>query len=451
MFAIVDIETTGSHPDQAGITEIAIILHDGRQVEQSYETLINPGFVIPPYIVHLTGITNEMVAMAPGFEEKAGYLFDLLEQRVFVAHNVNFDFSFIKYYFQRFGYYWQPKKLCTLRLSKKVFPGLPKYGLGSLCRHFNFENPARHRAGGDALVTARLFERILQSGGENIIKEALKKSSHDQLLPPHLPSGQVKALPMKPGVYYFRDGKDNVIYVGKAKNIRQRVLSHFTGLQTGRKRQGFLREIFSVSFKECPTELTSLLLESIEIKRLWPKYNKSQKHFVNMYGIYTYEDARGLIRLGIDRKRKNGRPVVTYRLLTDAYRNMWRIVRQYELIPALCFLEKDTNNDITSVEPIVYNKRVQDAIQGLQYHAGTYIILEKLSSGNCYCCILVEKGVFYGFGLVPHSCALTELDEIKKFLTVYPQNEVILSMLENHRLKFQNQVIDLQLEPGITT
>ena len=134
MYAIVDIETTGGYASAHGITEIAVYVHDGERIVQHFETLVNPNQSIPRYIQALTGISDEMVATAPQFDEVAEVLYELLNDKIFIAHNVNFDYSFIKYHLREAGYEWTPKKLCTLKLSRKAFPGLPKYGLGHICR-----------------------------------------------------------------------------------------------------------------------------------------------------------------------------------------------------------------------------------------------------------------------------------------------------------------------------
>lgn len=444
MYAIVDIETTGSYPAASGILEIAIVLHNGTEQECFYQTLINPKETIPSFIVQLTGINNAMVATAPVFADVAEHIYNLLQHRIFVAHNVNFDYSFIKHYLQEQGYYWQPKKLCTLRLSRKVFPGLPKYGLGALTKNFDIENEARHRAGGDAKATAKLLEIIIQSGGEKQIKEFLKKNDHDQLLPPNLPSEQVKALSTKPGVYYFKDKKDKIIYVGKAKNIKKRVLSHFMGLNTGKKRQELLRNIYSISCQICPTEFTALILESVEIKKYWPLHNKSQKHYSNLYGIYAYEDAKSVLRLGIDRKRKNSTPLATYTLLTDAHRHLWQLVRQYDLHPLLCFLEKNKGAYPAQLDVQAYNEKVKMAMIALAQEAGSYLIIEDSVIGKNKACILVENGIFYGFGVVPKNLPLTHIKKIKPHLTPYPDNEVIRSLLHSYKLKNTAQVIVME-------
>lgn len=174
-YAIVDIETTGGQATSSGITEIAIILHDGNEVMSEYHSVINPLRYIPAYITSLTGITNEMVLDAPAFEEVAAEVYEILKEAVFVAHNVHFDYSFINYNLQQAGYDLKVDKLCTVRLSRKIFPGLASYSLGNLCRSLDIDIMQRHRARGDARATCVLFEKMLQCDRENHIQQQLKK------------------------------------------------------------------------------------------------------------------------------------------------------------------------------------------------------------------------------------------------------------------------------------
>src|ERR1700753_3545352 len=163
MYAIVDIETTGGHASANGITEIAICIHNGKKVIERYSTLVNPKREIPIYISALTGITNEMVAGAPPFEDVAADIYHMLHGKIFIAHNVNFDYSFVRYHLAQAGYELQSNKLCTVRLGRKILPGLPSYSLGKLCHHLGIENESRHRAMGDADATAKLFSILLES------------------------------------------------------------------------------------------------------------------------------------------------------------------------------------------------------------------------------------------------------------------------------------------------
>ena len=229
MYAIVDIETTGGYAANHRITEIAIYHHDGMQVTDTFHTLINPGRNIPYYITGLTGITSEMVFSAPTFESVAKDVFAKLDGKVFVAHNAHFDYSFLKKEFESVGISWQAKKLCTVRLSRKIIPGLRSYSLGSLAESLGIAISNRHRAGGDAAATVRIFDQLLQRDREGNILKALKRNSGETILPPNLPKEQFDKLPAKCGVYYFHDAHGKVIYVGKAINIKKRIAGHFTG------------------------------------------------------------------------------------------------------------------------------------------------------------------------------------------------------------------------------
>src|SRR5690606_38685467 len=161
LYAIVDIETTGGHAAANGITEIAIAIHDGKQVIQFYETLINPLKPIPFFIQNLTGIDDNMVAQAPLFSEKAKEIYTLLEGKIFIAHNVNFDYSFVKHHLEKAGYHWNAKKLCSVRMARKILPGMKSYSLGKLCHQLKIAHNNRHRAGGDTLATAALFSLLM--------------------------------------------------------------------------------------------------------------------------------------------------------------------------------------------------------------------------------------------------------------------------------------------------
>lgn len=221
MYAIVDIETTGGYASANGITEISIQIFDGEKVIEQFETLINPNQTIPKYIQAFTGITNEMVQEAPVFEEVAEKIHTILQGNIFVAHNVNFDYSFIKSHLEFYGYTLNAKKLCSLRLARQIFPGFASYSLGNLCHSLEIEIKNRHRAGGDASATVLLFQKLLANDTKNIITASLHRHSKEQVLPPNVPQKHFTQLPATPGVYYFHDNKDKVIYVGKAKNIKR--------------------------------------------------------------------------------------------------------------------------------------------------------------------------------------------------------------------------------------
>jgi len=432
MYAIVDIETTGGHASANGITEVAICIHDGKKITQRFSTLVNPGRDIPIFIRALTGITNEMVQDAPLFEDVAADIYHLLHGKIFVAHNVNFDFSFIRYHLALAGYDLQCSKLCTVRLGRKIMPGMPSYSLGKLCRHLGIDNESRHRAAGDAEATAQLFSLLLQNDTSNHIKEALKQRSREQVLPANLPKKDIDQLPFSPGVYYFHDQKGKVIYVGKARNIKKRVCSHFSGNNPGLQRQEFLRNIYHVSYQDCGTELIAFVLEAVEIKRLWPKYNRSLKRFEHAYGLYAFEDQSGYLRLAVDKRRKLTNPLYTCNSLLDGRSLLLRLIDDFELCPKFCFIQ--TNNGpctganeqcaCTGHETIEdYNKKVNQAIDELKQALPTFAIRDEGRKNDEHSCILVEKGQFYGMGYISHYFNADNLEQLKNFLTPYPSNK----------------------------
>jgi len=428
LYAIVDIETTGGHAAANGITEISVFVHDGIRVVKHFETLINPQQNIPRYITALTGIDNEMVSNAPAFDEIADTLFDILNENIFVAHNVNFDYSFIKHQFKNSGYDLTAKKLCTVRLGRKIFPGLPSYSLGNLCRSLKINIENRHRAGGDAKATVTLFEHYLAHNGETFINEMLKKSSKEQWLPLHLDKKAIDTLPAKPGVYYFHNSKDKIVYVGKAINIKKRVSSHFTHNDPDKKRQNFLRNIHRVSFRECANELEALVLESTEIKRIWPLYNRSQKQPLQKYALYSFEDARGYMRLAIDKKKKNIASLYVFNLLHEGLVLLKNMADEFELNHKLCFLDKTPfeQHDYEFLEePKIYNGKIKRALEALNEKLPTFVVMDDGISEEENLCLLIERGSFWGMGYIPKKLKPTSSIQLKDYLNPYADNDYI--------------------------
>ncbi|MEP7109290.1 MAG: exonuclease domain-containing protein [Ferruginibacter sp.] len=428
MYAIVDIETTGGYASAHGITEIAIYIHDGKEIVKHFETLINPQQNIPRYITSLTGIDNSMVASAPAFGEIAELVFDLLNDKIFIAHNVNFDYSFIKHHLKAAGFDLTAKKLCTVRLGRKVFPGLPSYSLGNLCRSLELHIDNRHRAGGDAKATVKLFEHYLAKGADTHIEQMLRKTSAEQWLPLHLTKADILQLPSGPGVYYFRDIKDKIIYVGKAVNIKKRVSSHFTHNNPDRKRQNFLRTICKINYKECSTELEAIVLESTEIRRLWPKYNYSQKQPAQRFALYMFEDNRGYLRLAIDKKKKNLPHLYSFNLFHEGLVMLKKMVEEFGLNEKLCFIDKTPfkENDYTFLEaPPTYNEKIKNAIKALEEQLPTFAVMDNGLTKEEKLCLLIDRGSFWGMGYLPSSMEVTRSTDLKNLLVHYADNDTI--------------------------
>jgi DNA polymerase III subunit epsilon len=451
MYAIVDIETTGAFAASNSITEISILVFDGNQVVEKFETLVNPCQPIPRYIQAFTGITNEMVQYAPRFCDVAQNVYSILHNKIFVAHNVNFDYSFLKNHLASEGYNLQTKKLCTVRLSRKIFPGFSSYSLGKLCNALSIDIIDRHRAGGDALATVQVFEKLMQHDKDEFIIKSLQRNSKEQCLPPNVPKDHFEKLPFSPGIYYFHDQKGKVIYVGKAKNLRERVNSHFSNNSESRQKQNFLRHIFSISYEPCATELMASILESTEIKRLWPIFNYSQKRWEDEFGIFMYEDQNSYLRLAIEKNKKLIKPVYTFHLIVEGHTILRKLIERYNLCPKLCFLQTDastcegmkTHTCLGACEQIEsassYNQRVHQAIESLSTQP-SYAIVDKGLKEEEISCILVMKGKLYGMGYIPRDVQVMQPEAIKDFVQPYKENSVIRNLLYGYTVKNPSKV-----------
>lgn len=452
MYAIVDIETTGGNAVSGRITEVAVFVHDGTKVIEKFETLVNPGRVIPRYITALTGISHDMVAGAPSFEEIAEKLHSLLEGKVFIAHNVNFDFSFLKNEFEMAGKPFTNKRLCTVRLSKKIIPGLPTYSLGRLCDQVGIDIENRHRAGGDAAATVKLFEMLLARDKDNFIGVSLKKNSREAVLPPHLPKEDFESLPNKPGVYYFHDQKGRVIYVGKAVDLKKRVAGHFTGNSETRRKDNMISSIYRISYQLCGNDLLALLYEAYEIKRLWPEYNSAQKRVSKEYGIYQYEDQNGYMRLGVNQVRKMQQPLKSFRLVSEARMFIESKAEEYKLCPRLAGLH--ITNDacfdyphkcdgacVKKVSKAKYNRRFKKALASLDADAFTFAVVGEGRGEHERSVVLVEKGMYRGFGYIEKEKQLTDLEAIKENLGFYTDGIDAVKLIDSYLVNANDEVV----------
>lgn len=447
-YAIVDIETTGGNAGGSRITEIAIIIHDGTDVIDRFETLVNPQKDIPIPIFALTGINNEMVRDAPIFDDISEKVLEMLTGRIFVAHNVNFDYSFVRHQLEESGFKWTARKLCTVRAARKIKPGLGSYSLGNLCRSLDIPVLNRHRAGGDADATSILFSRLLQWDTEGEIDRMVKKTAQDQRLPPNLPPQDFEALPEKPGVYYFYNEAKKVVYVGKAVNLKKRVASHFSGHKITPQRQHFLRDIHGISFEVCATELMALLLECTEIKKLWPVHNKALKRFEAKFGLYEYEARSGYRYLAVGRLTKFQVGIQVFNNLNDGINLLRGLSQQFEIDYRFCKYcvagEKETVHkyDLTNLPDVeVHNEQVQNAIDFVMENRPSFALIDKGRTADERSCIWVEKGHFYGMGYISTDIGIEEPSEIKTYVTPYRSNDYIMQLVYGYAARYPGKVL----------
>ena len=282
MYAILDIETTGGNYDEEGITEIAIFRYDGDKVTDQFSSLINPQRAIQPFVVKLTGINKKMLQNAPKFFEVAKRIVEITENCVLVAHNAAFDYRILQTEFRRLGFPFKRKTLCTVNLSQALLPEQPSFNLGKLIRNLGIPFADQHRAHGDAKVTLKLFELLIEKDSQKqILKEYILSLNPNKAPTKYLTI--IDKLPSEMGVYYIHNAKNEIIYIGKSNNIKKRVLSHLTGVQ--KKALAIQKDVNHVTYALTGGELVTLLKEQNEIKVNTPVFNRAMKFRLFPMGI----------------------------------------------------------------------------------------------------------------------------------------------------------------------
>ncbi len=461
-YAIIDIETTGGTVRRDRITEIACVLHDGEKEIARFESLINPERQIPYNIIQITGITNEMVEHAPKFYEVAKQIVEITEGAIFVAHNVRFDYGFIKEEFSRLGYTFTKRQLCTVRLSRKAFPGLGSYSLGNLIKHFNIVVTQRHRAMADVEATVDVFERVLaQDADQEQITLLVNKGIKEAKLPQGINIDQLHELPEVAGVYYFHDFEGKVVYIGKSINIQKRVMSHFS--KNTRKAEKLVQYVADISHEVTGSELVALLLESFEIKEQHPHINRAQRAKSFPYVIYAYEDENGYRRLDVRKsslkEQKTMRVLHAYPSLGAAKSAVAGMVENYELCKLLCNLEtiskpcfnyhiqKCKGACIGEENADHYNERVEEAAGNLgKEFPEDFIIIDTGKTDKECSVILVEDGIYRGFGFMDREDLTGDVEQLKDCIKYYPHNPEVARIIRHYVLKENmEKLIDLSL------
>ena len=480
LYAIIDLETTGGQPTQDRITEIAIYIHDGEKIVDEYATLLNPGRGIPPFISQLTGITNDMVSTAPKFHEVARKVVEMTEGCVFVAHNVRFDYSFLKKEFADLGYNYSRKTLCTVRLSRSLIPGQPSYSLGKLCQNIGIPLAGRHRAAGDAHATALLFGRLLkitQEGepGQNGATDAdtlarvdalapagrrpdgtkapapkrlaaVQEAIRTALMPPLVSAALVASLPQATGVYYFHNEAGEVIYVGKSINIYKRIQQHFAVDVKSRKSLEFKNSIADITWELTGSELVALLDESHLIKQLKPAYNRAQRRSVFPAGIYLRVDELGYKRLAYGRAdaRNAEIPIIALGNQYKAQGFLYHKVAKYNLCQKLCGLYKTPGACfdfqvhrclgacVGQEPPESYNLRVEEAVDSISYDHETFVVIGPGRTELEQSFVLVENGRYRGFAYVDETFTARKLSDFRDIIQPYTDNKDTQQIIRQH-------------------
>ena len=421
-FAIIDVETTGGGIKDNKITEICIIvLQNGEEVNR-FVSLINPQRDIPYYIEKLTGINDAMVAHAPRFEEVASAINEVTRDCIFVAHNVGFDYNVVRSEFESAGIDFNRKRLCTVRLSKKLIPGLFSYSLGNLCTSINIPHRDRHRAQGDTEATVLLFKRCLELDPDyDVISGFLNRKSKESYLPPHFKSSDFEDLPTTAGVYFFKDKKGTPLYIGKAINIQKRVLSHFR--EKSNRKYALLQDTHTIDYERTGSELLALLREAELILKYYPKFNKAQKNPAKPYKLTSYLNKKGIHQFALHKNKIAPVSWMQFYTREEAIFFLESICETYNLCPKYCSLQQNNGKcnhykikDCSGfckeeIDPVTYNKRVAEAFEFISTYDDSCLILTEGRTTEEKSFIYLKQGKYAGYGFIESTENITKVED----------------------------------------
>lgn len=411
MYAILDIETTGGKYNEEGITEIAIYKFDGHKIVDQFCSLINPERSIQPFVVNLTGINSEMLRNAPKFYEVAKRIIEITDGCTIVAHNAQFDNRILTTEFDRLGYEFDKNILCTVELSKQLIPDLPSYSLGKLVRSLGIPLSDRHRAQGDAKATLTLFKMLLEKDtSKNIITSIIKKDPKRQLEPKLIDI--IETAPTCTGVYYMHKNGGSIIYIGKSKNIKKRLVQHFTN--DNRKSKKIQLEVVSVTYEETGNDLIAQLKESEEIKRIKPIFNHALKKTLFQYQLSQFINSDGYINLKIEKtlnknKKDNG-IITTFTNYQQAKSVLFKITDEFQLCQKLNGLQKTEGSCfnysikqcngacINNEDSNSYNNRINKFIEQNSYKDQSMLIIDRGREVDERSVVFIENGEYKGYG-----------------------------------------------------
>jgi DNA polymerase-3 subunit epsilon len=409
----VDIETDGLDYVRGHVIEVAAIRVEGGKIVRSFTSLVDPGGELPRFITNLTGIKTSDVRGAPSFLQIADELREVLDGAIFVAHNVRFDYSFLKQEYRRLGQTFSPQQLCTVRLSRALFPEYRSHKLQDLINRYGFSYAARHRAYDDAAILWQFIRYVRNTVAAEVVDAAVARQIRRPSLPKHVDPALIADLPVGPGVYIFEDEGNRPLYVGKSINIKKRVLQHFGNDVHDSKEFKITQTVHHISTQITDGELSALLLESRLVKELQPIYNRQLRRVNKLIVVRAETTENGHLQLNLEEMSPEAAltsrdTLATYPRRSTAKASLETLLRTYNLCPKLLGLEKATGacfwyqlgkcqGACLGAEPAaLYNARLQTAFQGRKVeswpYSGPILVKETAESGIVVddWCVLAE-------------------------------------------------------------
>lgn len=396
-----------------------------------------------------------MLQTAPKFYEVAKRIVEMTEDCIIVAHNSQFDYRILKTEFNRLGFPFKRKTLCTVELSKVLIPGQDSYSLGKLTRSLGIPMSDRHRANGDAMATVTLFKMLLSKDLEKVIvKDAIQIEAKIEITS-NL-KNIIKELPHITGVYYIHNADGNIIYIGKSNNIKNRISQHFTSSNVKSKK--IQRDAAAVTYEHTGSELVALLKESEEIKRNKPIFNRALRRNIFTHALYSFMDNEGYINLMIDKADGRKKPITTFTNRQSAKSFLFNAVEEFQLCQKLtglyptktsCFnydIKQCLGACIQNELPEDYNKRVSELISKNSYNDQNMVIIDRARDVDERSAVLIENGLFKGFGYFNLNYQITNMTVLQSLITPMENNRdaqhIIKSYLRKNKkikiIKFDN-------------
>lgn len=423
IYSVIDIETTGGQRIGNRIIEIAIINYQNGKVIEEFETLIHPERYIPASISYFTGISNEMVQGAPKFHQVAKKIIEMTRDSIFVAHNVYFDFNFIKSEFASLGYKFARPRLCTVRLSRKLIPGHRSYSLGNVCQDLGIGIQNRHRAMGDAKATVELLKILLEKKPD--LDSHCSDFEEVIQIPPNISVEDYNQLPESPGIYYFWDKNNSLLYVGKSINIKKRVSSHFRLNVHNPKEHKLKSAIQKITFEIHGSDLCAKLAECHQIKSLRPMFNRSMNRVRFRHCVLWQKDMYGFLLPTISTTSPGQEEVMQATNKKTAKTKIARIYKQAMGIDldSIFFAEQLQNfKNILGAE--LFNHSISNALRKHSYQTPDFHVVQPGRTENEKAYIIVENAKLSRIEYWDeHGCALVyslqEDVDMKKILLTY--------------------------------
>jgi len=390
-----------------------------------------------------------MLRNAPKFYEVAKRIVEITEDCIVVAHNAKFDNRILKTEFKRLGFDFKKRTLCTVELSKQLIPGQQSYSLGKLTRSLGIPVSDRHRASGDALATITLFKMLLAKDSEkNIIQESIRLEPKFQI-EPRL-KDIIDELPSITGVYYIHKADGTIIYIGKSKNIKNRINQHFTA--TTQKSKRMQLQVSTVTYEATGSELVALLKESEEIKRNKPIFNRAQRRTIFTHGLFSFQDTNGYLNLKVAKVNGEEKPITTFANLQSAKSFMSKTIDDYNLCQKLtgqyqtksnCFnytIKQCFGACINEEDSEIYNERTSKIINHHSFENQSMVIIDYGRELDERSAILIENGIYRGFGFYNLNYQINNIEILKSIITPMEHNRdsqhIIQSFIRrNKRLK----------------